>query len=145
MDRMTRLAALAVLAGLLTYSWGAAAQTTTTSSSSSSSSTEDCTDCTEEDQTEAAFSGEDPVNGPTACGAIMCLWGLMQGQNGGEGCKDQSAGFFKIKVKHHGAYDPARTAAKRAKYLAEKCKVPETQPKQPAIISVYGPKKKSPF
>ena len=146
MDKTMRLTALMLLVSLVASPFGALAQTTSTQTSQSTQGTSSTSTTDDEGEEEALieFSGEDPENGPTACGAVMCLWGLLQGQKGGPNCKKQSAGFFKIKVKHAGHFSPERTQIKRAKYLAEKCKATDTIPFQPPVVATFGPMKKSP-
>lgn len=54
-----------------------------------------------------------------ACGATLCLAGEMKGDSGGSACNDYIRQYFSIVEKHHGSFNPARTAEKRMDFLRQ--------------------------
>ncbi|HTR09054.1 MAG TPA: killer protein [Paraburkholderia sp.] len=52
-----------------------------------------------------------------ACGAVLCLAGLMQGANGGRDCRQYEADYFSIVRYHHGHFDLGGTSRARGDYL----------------------------
>lgn len=54
-----------------------------------------------------------------ACGATLCLAGEMKGDSGGSACNSYIKQYFDIVEKHHGSFNPARTAEKRMAFLRQ--------------------------
>jgi hypothetical protein len=52
-----------------------------------------------------------------ACGAVLCLAGLMMGGNGGKTCAGYEAGYFSIVRFHNGHFDLGGTANARGDFL----------------------------
>ena len=52
-----------------------------------------------------------------ACGAVLCLAGLMKGGNGGGGCSRYEASYFSIVRYHHGHFDLGGTSSARGDFL----------------------------
>ena len=52
-----------------------------------------------------------------ACGAVLCLAGLIQGGNGGRECSQYEANYFSIVRYHHGHFDLSGTSNARGDFL----------------------------
>ncbi len=52
-----------------------------------------------------------------ACGAVLCLAGLMQGGNRGRECSQYEANYFSIVRYHHGHFDLSGTSNARGDFL----------------------------
>jgi hypothetical protein len=72
----------------------------------------------------------------SACGAVLCLAGLMQGGNGGRDCSRYEADYFSIVRYHHGHFDLSGTSSARGNYLNE-CRSVGSEQKS-AVNSRYG-------
>lgn len=55
-----------------------------------------------------------------ACGAILCLAGVMTGTSGGDECSRYIERYFDIIERHHGDFSPSHTARQRMDFL-EQC------------------------
>ena len=71
-----------------------------------------------------------------ACGAVLCLAGLMQGGNGGRECSQYEADYFSIVRYHHGHFDPSDTSNARGDFLNQCRSVGSDQ--KSAVNSKYG-------
>ena len=57
---------------------------------------------------------------PSACGAVLCLAGLIDGGSAGGGCKNYMTDYFSIVKFHHGHFDETGTANARSDF-ADQC------------------------
>ncbi|MEX3968148.1 MULTISPECIES: Killer protein [Paraburkholderia] len=71
-----------------------------------------------------------------ACGAVLCLAGLMMGGNGGKTCAEYESGYFSIVRFHHGHFDEGGTANARGDFLNQ-CQSVGSAVKDP-VNSQYG-------
>ena len=71
-----------------------------------------------------------------ACGAVLCLAGLMQGGNGGRECSQYEADYFSIVRYHHGHFDMSGTSGARGDFLSTCRSVGSDQ--KSAVNSRYG-------
>jgi hypothetical protein len=71
-----------------------------------------------------------------ACGAVLCLAGLMQGGNGGRECSRYEANYFSIVRYHHGHFDLSGTSNARGDFLNQCRSVASDQ--KSAVNSKYG-------
>ena len=71
-----------------------------------------------------------------ACGAVLCLAGLMQGGNDGRDCSQYEASYFSIVRYHHGHFDLSGTSSARGDYLNQCHSVGSDQ--KSAVNSRYG-------
>ncbi|MEM5373024.1 TrbM/KikA/MpfK family conjugal transfer protein [Paraburkholderia azotifigens] len=71
-----------------------------------------------------------------ACGAVLCLAGLMQGGNGGGECSQYEADYFSIVRYHHGHFDLSGTSNARGDFLNQCHSVGSDQ--KSAVNSKYG-------
>jgi hypothetical protein len=78
-------------------------------------------------------AGDDNQN---ACGAVLCLAGLMQGGNGGRDCGQYEANYFSIVRYRHGHFDLSGTSSARGDYLNQCRSVGSDQ--KSAVNSKYG-------
>src|ERR1700675_3170980 len=53
---------------------------------------------------------------PSACGAVLCLAGLIAGGSAGGGCKNYMTGYFSIVKFHHGHFDETGTSNPRTDF-----------------------------
>lgn len=72
----------------------------------------------------------------SACGAVLCLAGLMQGGNGGRECSQYEADYFSIVRYHHGHFDLSGTSNARGDFLNQ-CHSAGSDQKS-AVNSKYG-------
>ncbi|CAD6562897.1 TrbM/KikA/MpfK family conjugal transfer protein [Paraburkholderia sabiae] len=72
----------------------------------------------------------------SACGAVLCLAGLMQGGNGGRECSQYEADYFSIVRYHHGHFDLSGTSNARDDFLNQCRSVGSDQ--KSAVNSKYG-------
>ena len=73
---------------------------------------------------------------PDPCSAVICLSGMLQGQEGGAGCIPSITAFFAIQI-WSPLFNPPATAAARAAWLAA-CPAPADADNMAAIIAAYG-------
>jgi hypothetical protein len=52
-----------------------------------------------------------------ACGAVLCLAGLIAGGSGGKSCSEYEASYFSIVKFHNGHFDLSGTSSARGDYL----------------------------
>ena len=52
-----------------------------------------------------------------ACGAVLCLAGLIMGGNGGKTCAGYEASYFSIVKFHNGHFDLSGTSSARGDFL----------------------------
>ncbi|MEM5373177.1 TrbM/KikA/MpfK family conjugal transfer protein [Paraburkholderia azotifigens] len=78
----------------------------------------------------------DDDNNQNACGAVLCLAGLMQGGNGGRECSQYEADYFSIVRYHHGHFDLSGTSNARDDFLNQCRSVGSDQ--KSAVNSKYG-------
>jgi hypothetical protein len=52
----------------------------------------------------------------SACGAVLCLAGLINGGTAGGDCKDHMTGYFSIVTFHHGHFDETGTSNARSDF-----------------------------
>ncbi|MGF7191952.1 hypothetical protein JOE11_005025 [Robbsia andropogonis] len=71
-----------------------------------------------------------------ACGAVLCLAGLMTGSDAGESCRKYDADYFSIVRFHHGHFDLSGTATARGNFL-DQCQSAGSDVKG-AVNSKYG-------
>ena len=71
-----------------------------------------------------------------ACGAVLCLAGLMLGGNGGSECSQYEANYFSIVRYHHGHFDLSGTSNARGDFLNQCHSVGSDQ--KSAVNSKYG-------
>ncbi|MBP0593658.1 killer protein [Paraburkholderia sp. LEh10] len=71
-----------------------------------------------------------------ACGAVLCLAGLMLGGNGGGECSQYEADYFSIVRYHHGHFDLSGTSNARGNFLNQCHSVGSDQ--KSAVNSKYG-------
>jgi hypothetical protein len=71
-----------------------------------------------------------------ACGAVLCLAGLMRGGNGGRECSQYEANYFSIVRYHHGHFDLSGTSNARGEFLNQ-CHSAGGEQKS-AVNSKYG-------
>ncbi|MPW20085.1 killer protein [Paraburkholderia sp. CNPSo 3157] len=71
-----------------------------------------------------------------ACGAVLCLAGLMLGGNGGRECSQYEAKYFSIVRYHHGHFDLSGTSNARGEFLNQ-CRSVDSGQKS-AVNSKYG-------
>ncbi|MEX3985929.1 TrbM/KikA/MpfK family conjugal transfer protein [Paraburkholderia sp. EG287A] len=87
-----------------------------------------------------ALAGVSPAraddDNQNACGAVLCLAGLMQGSNGGRDCSQYEANYFSIVRYHHGHFDLGGTSSARGDYLNQCRSVGSGQ--KSAVNSRYG-------
>jgi TrbM len=57
----------------------------------------------------------------SACGAVLCLAGLINGGSAGGDCKDYMTGYFSIVKFHHGHFDETGTSNARRDFTNQ-CK-----------------------
>ena len=77
-----------------------------------------------------------PAFATDACKTVLCLYGRMAGNNGGQECRDAERDFFNIvKIPRHG-FHPSRTADARKNFLIE-CKAANPEIIN-QIISKFG-------
>ena len=72
----------------------------------------------------------------SACGAVLCLAGLMDGGNGGGECNQYERDYFSIVRYHHGHFDLSGTSSARGDFLNE-CKSVGGDQKS-SVNSKYG-------
>lgn len=77
-----------------------------------------------------------PAQVPVPCSAVICLGGMLQGQDGGAACVSPVATFFAIQI-WSPLFNPPATAAARATWLAT-CPAPADAGTIAAIIAAYG-------
>jgi TrbM len=53
---------------------------------------------------------------PSACGAVLCLAGLIAGGSAGGDCKNYMTGYFSIVKFHHGHFDEIGTSNARSDF-----------------------------
>ena len=53
---------------------------------------------------------------PSACGAVLCLAGLIAGGSAGGDCKNYMTGYFSIVKFHHGHFDETGTSNARSDF-----------------------------
>ncbi|RKE23919.1 TrbM protein [Paraburkholderia sp. BL23I1N1] len=71
-----------------------------------------------------------------ACGAVLCLAGLMAGGSGGQKCSGYEANYFSIVRYHHGHFDLSGTSNARGDYLNQCRSVGGDQ--KSSVNSKYG-------
>ncbi|SIT50767.1 putative Killer protein [Paraburkholderia piptadeniae] len=71
-----------------------------------------------------------------ACGAVLCLAGLMMGGSGGSECGQYEANYFSIVRYHHGHFDLSGTSNARGEFLNQ-CRSVDSGQKS-AVNSKYG-------
>ena len=71
-----------------------------------------------------------------ACGAVLCLAGLMQGGSGGRECSQYETNYFSIVRYHHGHFDLSGTSSARGDFLNQ-CRSVDNFQKN-AVNSKYG-------
>jgi len=71
-----------------------------------------------------------------ACGAVLCLAGLMNGGSGGSDCSQYEANYFSIVKYHHGHFDLSGTSSARGDFLSQ-CKSVGADQKS-SVNSKYG-------
>lgn len=79
-----------------------------------------------------------------ACGAIICLGGLLAGGSGGGACIEQVAPYFAIQVWSMIGFNPWATAAARRMFLLTCPAGGAVSAAIDAITSAYGPWLSSP-
>ncbi|WP_036013012.1 TrbM/KikA/MpfK family conjugal transfer protein [Robbsia andropogonis] len=79
---------------------------------------------------------DDKDDNQDACGAVLCLAGLMTGSDGGESCRKYDADYFSIVRFHHGHFDLSGTANARSDFL-DQCQSAGGDVKG-AVNSKYG-------
>lgn len=84
----------------------------------------------------AASSARADDDNENACGAVLCLAGLMQGGNGGRECNQYEANYFSIVRYHHGHFDLSGTSNARGDFLNQCHSVGSDQ--KSAVNSKYG-------
>ncbi|CAE6900905.1 MULTISPECIES: TrbM/KikA/MpfK family conjugal transfer protein [Paraburkholderia] len=72
----------------------------------------------------------------SACGAVLCLAGLMDGGNGGGQCNQYERDYFSIVRYHHGHFDLSGTSSARGDFLNQ-CKSVGSDQKS-SVNSKYG-------
>ncbi|ACC76454.1 TrbM/KikA/MpfK family conjugal transfer protein [Paraburkholderia caribensis] len=72
----------------------------------------------------------------SACGAVLCLGGLMQGGDGGRDCSRYEANYFSIVRYHHGHFDLSGTSSARGDFLNQ-CRSAGSDQKR-SINAKYG-------
>jgi hypothetical protein len=72
----------------------------------------------------------------SACGAVLCLAGLMDGGNGDEQCNQYERDYFSIVRYHHGHFDLSGTSSARGDFLNQ-CKSVGSDQKS-SVNSKYG-------
>ncbi|WP_321968974.1 TrbM/KikA/MpfK family conjugal transfer protein [Paraburkholderia tropica] len=80
-----------------------------------------------------AIADEDNTD---ACGAVLCLAGLIDGGNGGGQCSQYEANYFSIVKFHNGHFDLSGTSNARGDYLNQCHSVGSDQ--KSAVNSKYG-------
>jgi hypothetical protein len=78
----------------------------------------------------------------TACGAVLCLAGLIDGGNGGGGCRQYETAYFSIVRYHHGHFDLSGTSNARGDFLGQCGSVGSDQ--KSLVNSKYGGIEKAP-
>lgn len=78
----------------------------------------------------------DDADNTDACGAVLCLAGLMSGGNGGGQCSQYEAKYFSIVKFHNGHFDLSGTSSARGDYLNQCRSVGGDQ--KGAVNSKYG-------
>lgn len=86
--------------------------------------------------TVATSSARADNDNENACGAVLCLAGLIQGGNGGRECSQYEANYFSIVRYHHGHFDLSGTSNARGDFLNECHSVGSDQ--KSAVNSKYG-------
>ncbi|WP_413168835.1 killer protein [Burkholderia latens] len=81
-------------------------------------------------------AGQNPAGNTDACGAFMCLAGLITGGGGGDGCSGYVSKYFSIVQFHRGHFAPGETASARGGFMNQ-CSGADPVLKQ-AISSRYG-------
>ncbi|MFX1689765.1 killer protein [Paraburkholderia sp. A2RI-6] len=71
-----------------------------------------------------------------ACGAVLCLAGLIMGGNGGKTCAEYETGYFSIVRFHNGHFDLSGTANARTDFTNQ-CQSVGSDVKGP-VNSKYG-------
>jgi hypothetical protein len=71
-----------------------------------------------------------------ACGAVLCLAGLMAGGSGGGQCEQYERDYFSIVRYHHGHFDLSGTSGSRGDFL-DQCRSVGADQKR-AVNSRYG-------
>ncbi|MCG5076302.1 TrbM/KikA/MpfK family conjugal transfer protein [Paraburkholderia tagetis] len=71
-----------------------------------------------------------------ACGAVLCLAGLILGGNGGKTCAEYEASYFSIVKFHNGHFDLSGTSSARGDFLNQ-CQSVGSDVKGP-VNSKYG-------
>ncbi|AXF05707.1 TrbM/KikA/MpfK family conjugal transfer protein [Paraburkholderia hospita] len=84
----------------------------------------------------ATLSARADDDNENACGAVLCLAGLMQGGNGGRECSQYEANYFSIVRYHHGHFDLSGTSNARGDFLNQCRSVGNDQ--KGAVNSKYG-------
>ncbi|AUT66769.1 killer protein [Paraburkholderia terrae] len=84
----------------------------------------------------AMMSAHGDGDNEDACGAVLCLAGLMQGGSGGRECSQYEANYFSIARYHHGHFDLSGTSSARGDFLNQCRSVPSGQ--KSAVNSKYG-------
>lgn len=72
----------------------------------------------------------------SACGAVLCLAGLMDGGNGVGQCNQYERDYFSIVRYHHGHFDLSGTSSARGDFLNQ-CKSVGSDQKS-SVNSKYG-------
>ncbi|MFL9996510.1 TrbM/KikA/MpfK family conjugal transfer protein [Paraburkholderia sediminicola] len=72
----------------------------------------------------------------SACGAVLCLAGLMDGGNGGGQCNQYERDYFSIVRYHHGHFDLSGTSSARGDFLNQCQSVGSDQ--KGSVNSKYG-------
>lgn len=72
----------------------------------------------------------------TACGAVLCLGGMMLGGSGGAGCASYLAAYFSIVSFRHGSFDPWATLSKRGNFINQ-CSSSDQQTRS-LVNGTYG-------
>lgn len=76
-----------------------------------------------------------------ACGAILCLFGVLTGGSGGDSCSNYASSYFSIlKFGKHGGFDPRATSNARLGFLNSCPSAPSDNISQVnnAFGSIYG-------
>jgi hypothetical protein len=72
----------------------------------------------------------------SACGAVLCLAGLMDGGSGGGQCNQYERDYFSIVRYRHGHFDLSGTSSARGDYLNQCHSVGNDQ--KSSVNSKYG-------
>jgi hypothetical protein len=80
--------------------------------------------------------GQADAEDQSACGAIMCLYGQMQGKGGGAPCRPYLEKYFGIRRFDDDGFDGRKTSRARDEFL-KGCKSSRSEDKN-AVNSVFG-------